>query len=188
MQKILRKITGYHLLIALAVLVVALFGHPTFAMAGMAGMIIDAQCLLSDAQSLSGAATTVSTNVFDTVLATNQILAGEPLAVQVTIDVAAASGSGGTFQFQLIQSANPDLSSPDVLSETNTSYLTQTLLVKGFKFALPFPPTGFKTKRYLGIQYVLGGTTPSITLTAEILPQSFIQNEVVYPKNYTITS
>lgn len=148
-------------------------------------MFIDSQLLLSDAQALT--ATAVSTNTIDTGLATNEIGAGEAMALVFTVDVAADTASADeTYQFQLIQSANANLSSQDVLLQTDTGFITRAYLVAGAKVVIPIPP-GMKTKRYLGARYVLGGTTPSVTVTAVIQPMSMLQMDNNYPDGITIS-
>jgi len=37
------------------------------------------------------------------------------------------------------------------------------------------------------MQYVLDGTSPSITVTAQVQPMSMIQNDKTYAKAYTIS-
>lgn len=151
---------------------------------GFAGMVIDSQCRLSSAQALT--ATGVSTNTYDSGAAGNAVGIGEPLCIAFTVDVAADHTTGDeTVQFQVIQSANADLSSQDVLAQTDTSFLTATKLVAGYKLYLPIPPS-LKSKRYLGARYVLGGTTPSITVTAEIQPLSMVQNDQTYASGYSV--
>lgn len=178
-------------LTALALLAVAFFPHGVHAVLplgfiGFGGMILDAQMLLSDAQALT--ATALSTNTFDAVIAGNNLSTGEKLGICFTVDVAADFTTGDeTYQFQVIQSANADLSAQDVLVETTVAYLTATKLAKGYRLVLPIPPE-LVTKRYLGARYVLAGTTPLLTVTAEILPMSFMQADHVYPKNFTISS
>lgn len=149
-------------------------------------MIQDAQTLLSDAQALT--ATAYSTNTYDSGAAGNKISVGEPLCVVITVDVAADATTGDeTYQFALVQSANANLSSHDVLVATDTSFITRATLVAGYTLILPFPP-GLKTKRYLGIRYVLGGTTPTLTVTASIVPlNQGIDAQTHYPKGYTIS-
>lgn len=148
-------------------------------------MFLDSQLLLSDAQALT--ATAVSTNTIDTLLATNEIGAGEPMALVFTIDTAADAVSGDeTYQFQLIQSANANLSSQDVLLQTDTAFITRSVLTAGFKVVIPVP-AGMKTKRYLGARYVLAGTTPSVTVTAFLQPLSMVQMDNNYPDSITIS-
>ena len=148
-------------------------------------MYIDSQCLLSDAQALTASA--YSTNTYDSGAAGNEIGAGEPLCAVITVDTAADTASGDeTYQFSLVQSANANLSSHDVLVATDTSFITRAVLVAGYKLVIPLPP-GMKSKRYLGIRYTLGGTTPSVTVTAEIQPQNMVQMNNVYPDGFTIS-
>lgn len=148
-------------------------------------MIQDAQTLLSDAQALT--ATAVSTNTFDSGAAANDTGTGEPVGVEFTVDVAADTASGDeTYQLQIIQSANANLSSQDVLVQTDTSFITRATLIAGAKIFLPLPP-GLKTKRYLGARYVLAGTTPTLTVTAALVPAKGVDVQKSYPKGYTIT-
>lgn len=152
---------------------------------GVGGMLIDAECLLSDAQALT--ATAVSTNTYDTGAAGNSIEIGEPLAMVITVGVAADATTGDeTYQFQVIQSANANLSSHDVLSQTDTSFVTRATLVAGAKVVMPIPPG--KTKRYLGLRYVLGGTTPTLTVTSFIQPLRAVQLDKTYADAITISS
>jgi len=153
---------------------------------GLMGMYLDAQLVLSDNQLVT--ATIASTNAFDSGGPTFDLPVGEPLGVMFTQDAAAKLSAGNeTYQFQVIQSANPDLSVPDILLQTDTGLVGRALLVKGFRFYLPLP-SQLKTKQYLGVRYVLGGTAPSMLVSADLRPMSFLQNEKVYAANFTITS
>lgn len=149
-------------------------------------MILDALSLLSDAQAL--AATGVSTNTIDlgNVTPKREVGTGEPLALVVAVDVAADAGTGDeTYQFQVIQSANADLSAQDVIVQTDTALITRATLVAGYTLVLPIPPA-FPTKRYLGARYVLGGTTPSITVTSFITALSMVQRFRAYASGFTV--
>lgn len=126
-------------------------------------MYVDALLLVSDAQALS--ATGFSTNTIDlsSVSPARDIAVGEQMGWGITVDVAADTSSGDeTYTFQAVQSANANLSSPDVLAQIAIARAT---LVAGYGFFLPYPE-GQITKRYIGLQYTLGGTTPTITVTA----------------------
>jgi Bbp16 len=149
-------------------------------------MIVDALLLLSDAQAVS--ATGFSTNTIDLSLPTvaRDIAVGESMEVNFQVDVAADTASGDeTYTFQFVQSANANLSSPDVLAQTAIARAT---LVAGFTFTLPLPENVIN-KRYIGVQYTLGGTTPSITVTAMLQPQSMssLAKPQTYAKGYTIS-
>lgn len=133
-------------------------------------MILDAHTLLSDAQAVTADA--ASTNTYDTGAAGNDISPGEPLGIVFSIDVAAdGTTTDETYEFQVIQSANADLSSPDILSARAIGYATLTV---GSVHVLPIPPDSV-TKRYLGAYYNVGGTTPTVTVTSWIAPLSMIQ-------------
>jgi len=148
-------------------------------------MILDNQTLLSDAQAITADA--ASTNTYDLGAANKFVAIGEPLGVFFTIDVAAdAADADETYEFQVIQSANANLSSPDILIKTDTTYISRSTLVAGYKLVLPIPP-GLVTKRYLGAYYNVGGTSPSVTVTAWIAPLSMAQNEKYYADGITIS-
>lgn len=143
--------------------------------------IRDALCLLSDAQAVTADA--VSTNSYDSAAAGNEIGIGEPLALVITVDVAADSTTGDeTYVFEFIESAAAALTSPTVLVERAVAAAS---LTAGAQVVLPLPPDA-KSKRYLGAQYDVGGTTPTITVTAFIAPLSSVQNYKAYADAITI--
>lgn len=146
-------------------------------------MIIDSQMLLSDAQAVTADA--YSTNTYDSGAAGNDLSSGsEPLVAVFQIDVAADfTTTDETYEFQFVQSANANLSSHDVLA---SRAIVAGSLTAGSLHYLPLPP-GSKTKRYLGVRYDVGGTTPSVTVTAFIQPASMIQNNKVYADNIVIS-
>ena len=62
------------------------------------------------------------------------------------------------------------------------------LLVAGFAFAIPIPPAALsESARYLGIRYDVTGTTPTITVSAHLVPLSFCEHRNVYPDNIVIS-
>jgi hypothetical protein len=154
---------------------------------GVGRMIIDAQCVLSDAQAIT--VTAVSTNTYDTGAAGNSLEVGEPMCIAFSVDVAAVTTTGDeTYQFQVIQSANADLSAQDVLVQTDTALITRAVLVAGYRFYLPIPP-GLKSKRYIGARYVTGGNADrAISVTAYIQPLSMIQNDKTYASGFAVNS
>lgn len=146
-------------------------------------MIMDALLMVSDAQAVTADA--VSTNTIDLGASSpsREIGSGEPMAMLFTVDVAADfTTTDETYAFELIQSANANLSSADVLSRR---VLTAAQLAIGAIFAIPVPP-GTPTKRYLGANYDVGGTTPTITVTAALVPMKFIDMIKAYAKNYVV--
>ena len=146
-------------------------------------MILDALLLVSDAQAVTADA--VSTNTIDLGASSpsREIGSGEPMAFLITVDVAADITTGDeTYAFEVIQSANANLSSPDVL---NRRVLTAAQLAAGAVFTMGIP-AGTPTKRYLGLNYDVGGTTPTITVTACLVPLSFATKLKDYAKNYVV--
>lgn len=124
-------------------------------------MIIDAHLLLWDAAALTIDA--ASTNAYDTGAAGNDISIGEELVAVIQVDTAAShADTDETYEFQVIQSASANLSSPDVLAARPIDYL---LLTAGSLHYIPVPSAS-KSKRYLGLYFNGGGTTPTVTVTA----------------------
>lgn len=147
-------------------------------------MIMDALCLLSDAQALT--ATAVSTSSYDAGNVTPKvdIGPGEPLAVVITVDVAADATTGDeTYQFDIITSAAAALTSPTVVA---SRLIGRALLTAGRIIVFPIPMVEVPL-RFWGLQYTLGGTTPTITVTASIMPLSFADQIKIYARGYVIS-
>lgn len=145
-------------------------------------MILDAQTLMSDSQALT--ATAYSSNTYDSGAAGNDISIGEAMCVALNVEVAADfTTTDETYEFQVVQSANANLSSHDVLCSRS---ILAADLTAGSHHILPLP-SGSKTKRYLGVRYVLAGTTPTVTVSASYIPQSFAQVYKNYPDGITIS-
>ena len=148
-------------------------------------MFIDALNLLSDAQALS--ATGYSTDTIDNGAPLSgsvyrDIGEGEQMELVVSCDVALA-GTTPTLDIQFVQSANANLSSHDVLAAA----AQVTALAAGAIVRVPVPPA--VTKRYVGARFVLGGTTPTVTVTAFLQPKKMAakQKPDAYLRNYTIS-
>lgn len=147
-------------------------------------MYLDKELLLCDAQAFDPDAASSNTIDLGNVTPKIDLGTGEPMVLCIQVDVAADHTTGNeTFNFQLIQSANADLSSPDNLISRTIDY---SLLTAGSKHYIPIPP-GAITKRYIGLYFDGGGTTPTITLTAWISAQSMIDKQPTYAKGYTIS-
>lgn len=144
-------------------------------------MILDALLLVSDAQAITADA--VSTNTIDLGSSSpaREIGSGEAMVMLMTVDVAGDFTTGDeTYAFELISSASANLSSPTVL---NRRVLTAAQLALGAIFAIPLP-AGTPSQRYLGMNYDVGGTTPTLTVTAALVPSKFIDMIKPYAKNY----
>lgn len=141
-------------------------------------MWVDALLLVSDAQAVTADA--ASTNTIDLGGTNKMIGDGEPLAMAFTIDVGADfTTTDETYTFQIIQSAAANLGTPDVLAARTVSAASLGLAA-GTKTSIGLP-FGTPTKRYLGAFYDVGGTTPTITVTAFLGPQKFLERMFYYP-------
>jgi hypothetical protein len=126
----------------------------------------------------------VSANTVDLAVAGRDIGIGEPMTVAIQVSVAADSTTGDeTYAFEFIQSANANLSSADVLVART---IAAASLTAGSVHYLDIPG-GMITKRYVGLNYNVGGTTPTITVSAWIEPKNMTQITKVYAKGYTIS-
>lgn len=157
-------------------------------------MYLDAQLLFSDAQAVTSSA--VGTNVID-LSQDRSIGTGEPMAVVFCVDVAADQTTGDedyTFDVEYAsaaaQNAGVQLVGRRVFESGTPTAPAQDadLLVAGFKFMIPLPPTVLsESERFLGIRYVTAGTTPTITCTAWLAPISMVQTYVQHPDGLTIS-
>ncbi len=159
-------------------------------------MIIDAQNQFSSAQALTTTGA-VGTNVIDLTI-DRSIGNGEPMGVVFLCTVAADQTTGDedyTFDVEYASDAAQTTARKLIgrrVFESGTPAAPANdadLLVAGFKFVIPIPPTSLsESERYLGIRYVLAGTTPTITMTAWLAPLSLIDSsEPTYPNNYVVS-
>lgn len=138
--------------------------------------MLDQQTILSEDQDLAQAAGTyASTNSYDLGAPGTDALgntvahdAGQSnIPIEVRVTTAFASAGAATVQVQVIQSANADLSSPDVLFETPA--IAKATLVAGYRFQTGSLPPGV-TKRYIGVQYVIGTATTTAGKCTAYIP------------------
>jgi hypothetical protein len=144
-------------------------------------MFVDAFTNVSSSQALT--ATAYSTNTID-IEDVRDIGVGEPVGFGVAVEVAADITTGDeTYQFDVVQSVNANLSSHDVLLSI---VRTAAALTAGELFFVPIP-MDMVTKRYIGLRFVLGGTTPTVTVSAWLTKaKDFSENAQAYPKNYAV--
>jgi hypothetical protein len=147
-------------------------------------MFLDALGVVSDAQAVVADAPSTNTIDLGNVTPKREVGTGEPIGFGFSVDVAAdIANADETYEFQVIQSANADLSSPDILAARSIAGAT---LVAGYQFFMEVP-VGTPTKRYLGVYFNVGGTTPSITVTAWLTLRSlFSILAKSYAKNYSV--
>jgi hypothetical protein len=144
-------------------------------------MIIDSQNLYSNAQALTGSA--ASTNLIDHG-ADRNLGIGEPMALVITLGVASDGTTGDeTYAAQLQTDDNSSFSSA---ASVGGSVTIARGAAAGTKYVMAIPPdTTFE--QYSRVNYTLGGTTPTVTLSAFLQPMSAIQNNVVYADAITIS-
>jgi hypothetical protein len=143
-------------------------------------MILDAQQKFSDAQALT--ATAASTNVIDLVSA-RKLFAGEDLVVVLSVDVAAdVADANETYAFALQTDDNSAFSSPTELASRT---IAGSLLTLGSKHTIPVPMEK-DVEQYIRLNYTLGGTTPSVTVSAFLAPRSFVENRKDYPSGFVV--
>lgn len=157
-------------------------------------MLLDAEGRFSNAQAVTSSA--VGSNVVSLVQA-RAIGNGEPIAVLFCVDVAADQTTGDedyTFDVEAssaaAQNANVKLLGRRVFeSGTPTAPAEDAdLLVAGFKFAIVIPPIGASEDEiYLGIRYVTAGTSPTITMSAYLVPLSCIDASLQYPDGFLVS-
>ena len=156
-------------------------------------MYIDKLLKLSDSQALT--ATAVGTNVIDIEVARG-VGNGEPMAVVFSVGVAAdqtSSDEDYTFDVEYAtnaaQSTGAQLMGRRIFESGTPTAPAQDadLLVAGFVFAIPLPPTtGDEDGDFIGVRYTLAGTTPTITVDAWLAPLSDVSQYVAYADNVTI--
>lgn len=145
-------------------------------------MFIDSLLRVSAAQAVT--ATAVSASSIDMSSVAPRVGTGEALGFMVTVDVAADHTTGDeTYQIDLISSATADLGTPTVIL---SRVLLYSQLTAGSKHDIPIP-MGNPTQQFLGLRYTTGGTTPTVTVTAELMPREMASLEPrAYAKNYVV--
>lgn len=148
-------------------------------------MFLDALQIFSDAQALT--ATAVSTNVIPLGPGTERYIGtGEPMGVFITIDVAPDETTGDETYTVTLQSDSADTfgSAATVIGP----YTIPRTADAGAQFFIPIPPN-VATEAYLRLNYTLGGTTPSVTLSAYLVPASLVPSPatILYPDAITIS-
>lgn len=141
-------------------------------------MYIDTFLRVSAAQAVT--ATAVSTNTIDLAAVTprRQVGTGEALGFGLSVGVAADITTGDeTYQVNIIQDEDPALGSPVVIAEF---IRTAAQLFLGSLHFFPLPQ-GWPTERYIGLQYVTAGTTPTVTVTAWFTSHALFS---LLPQNY----
>lgn len=157
-------------------------------------MYIDAQTKVWDAAALT--ATAVSTNVVDlgglpAVHSANgslrEIGSGTPVGFALSVGVAADHTTGDeTYEFDIITSTASDGTTGQLIIAKYVVLFSA--LTAGALLFLPIPPlqAGAAVQQFVGLKYVGGGTTPTVTVTAWLTLQSMIQAQTLYPTELVI--
>lgn len=141
-------------------------------------MIIDAQTTLWSAAALT--ATAVSDNCYDTGAAgvsggpLNDLARGEPMVFAMAVIVSADHTTGDeTYEFDIISATASDLTTGQLILAKYVMLYSD--LVAGNLVIFPMPVATQVVQRYIGLKYVGGGTTPTITVTAWLTSQHMVQ-------------
>lgn len=137
-------------------------------------MQIDKGLKFNEAQAF--VATAFSTDSVDLTIGRN-LFSGETLGVMFNVTVAADAVSGDeTYTFDVLTDDNAAMSSPTVLINRSIS---RTVLLAGTLWHIPVP-FDIVLEQFLGFRANLGGTTPSITLTAWVGPMKDVDQWKAY--------
>ena len=133
-------------------------------------MSVDARLLVSDAQALTASA--VATDTIPLEVTGLDLATGEPLGFAVHVDVAADFTTGNeTYQFNIVTATNADGTTGQVV--VSEAIVPAAQLTAGKRFFLPIPVDRIQsTATHITLAYVLGGTTPSVTVTSYLTPQA----------------
>ena len=143
-------------------------------------MILDKLLQLSDSQALT--TTAVSTNVIDLGEDRN-IGIGTSMSILVCLEAAADDADGDETYSAVLQTATDEAFTSPV--EVISRAIPAGAAV-GSKYVLPLP-ADLGADRFLRLNFVLGGTTPGVTVSAYLVPTDHIQNMVYYKDNITIS-
>ena len=145
-------------------------------------------------------ATAVSTNCYDQqngsttgnvatgILSANNIVPdlsrGNPLAIVISVSVAASHGGTQTYEFQAITATANDLTTgQEIVNTTGTITAAEaaTFLAAGQRIVLVLSP-GYAAmaQQFVGAKFV-GANSPTITVEGHICPFDMIQREAYYP-------
>jgi hypothetical protein len=141
-------------------------------------------------QALASAAAIASTDFMDLING-RDIGIGEPLALVVNILVT-AGGTTPTLICAVQVDDNTSFSSATTIVVSRT--FVEADLVAGNQIVVPIPPFSWVATsnpssseyRYLRGLFTAGGTSPTVTISADIKPMSMIQNYRAYADAVTI--
>ena len=143
-------------------------------------MFIDGKLQFDSENALSASA--ASTDVLDLDIKRN-IGVGEPMAVVISLDSVADDTDGNeTYSVELQTDSDSGFGSAVSLGSASIPAGSEA----GSYFVIPVPADG-RADQYFRLSYSLGGTTPSVTVTSFLIPQSMVQNYFKFDNAYTIS-
>jgi hypothetical protein len=143
-------------------------------------MILDKELQFSDSTALTASANSSVVNLG----AASRLFAGEPMVVVINVEVAADFTSADeTYAFALQTDDNVGISSPTTLASRT---ILATALTAGSIHTLAVPVES-DVEQFLRLAYTLAGTTPSVTVSAHLVPQTFPDKYKTYPDNSQIS-
>ena len=142
-------------------------------------MITDSLLRVSENQAVTS--TAVSTNTIDLVVA-RDIGEGTPLYMNFAVTVAMAGGT--SIKFEVITSANANLSSPTVIGSSDAILAAALTAGKNVVVRLN-PEIAGKGQRYLGARYTVSGTYSSGTITADVV-ETIGDGRKFYASGFTV--
>lgn len=149
-------------------------------------MFLDAYLRVSNAQALTASA--ISTSVIDLGNSTirAQIATGEPVGFGLSVGVSADHTTGNeTYEIDIVTDEDEAIGSPTIHAQFVRAY---SALVAGSLHFLPIPQDSLPLlERYLALSYVLGGMTPTVTVTAWLTTHAlFSLTARAYSKGYSV--
>ena len=142
-------------------------------------MITDKLLRVSEDQAIT--TTAVSTNTID--LGTARDI-GEGTALYMNFAVTAALANGTSVKFEIITSANANLSSPTVIGSSDA--ILTAALTTGKNVVVRFnPDIAGKGQRYVGARYTVSGTFNAGTITADVV-ETIGDGRKFYASGFTV--
>jgi len=143
-------------------------------------MITDKLLRVSEDQAIT--TTAFSTNTIDLGVARD---VGEGTALYMNFAVTTALANGTSVTFEVVSSANANLSSPTVIGSSN-AVLTAALTVGKNVVVRINPDIAGKGQRYLGARYTIAGTFNAGKVTADVV-ETIGDGQKYYASGFTVT-
>ena len=143
-------------------------------------MITDSLLRVSEDQAITS--TAFSTNTID--LGTARDI-GEGTALYMNFAVTTALANGTSVTFEVVTSANANLSSPTVVGSSD-AVLTAALTVGKNVVVRINPEIAGKGKRYLGARYTVAGTFNAGKVTADVV-ETIGDGQKYYASGFTVS-